>query len=378
MRIGIMLRAYEEKGGVGVYTRNVTRHLIESAPQHEFFLYFSNPDSVGAYAQFPNAQARYVPARGKFAWDQLAMPRMFKQDRLDVLFHPKFTVPLLCASKSVMMLHGAGWFIPEVQHFWSRTTRLYTRFMMPVYCRLAGAVLAVSEITRQVFIDRLGVAPDKITTIYFAPGTQFGVVPDAAQTQAVRERYALPEGFILTLSGGDRAERKNFGAIIEAFRRAHATHPCALVVAGRGCEEFRTRYDIPDEGWGRDVHFPGWVDQADLPVFYRQAELFLYPSNMEAHPIPVTEALACGTPIVTSNAYGLKELAGDAALLVDPADPDAIAAAVLRLFDEPALRAELQARAAVRSRLFDWDLCAQKTLAILERVGRVGTLLTSK
>jgi glycosyltransferase involved in cell wall biosynthesis len=371
MRIGIMLRAYEEKGGVGVYTRNVTRHLIEAAPQHEFFLYFCNRDSLGAYADYPNARARFVPARGKFLWDQVMMPRRFRQDRLDVLFHPKFTVPLLCASKSVMMLHGAGWFIPEVQHFWSRTTRIYTRFMMPVYCRLAGAVLAVSEITRQVFIDSLGVDPEKITTIYFAPGKQFGVPPDAAQTEAVRARHALPEHFILTLSGGDRAERKNFGAIIEAFRRVHARHPCALVVAGRGCEDFRTRYHIPDEGWGRDVHFPGWVDQADLPVLFRQADLFLYPSNMEAHPIPVTEALATGTPIVTSNAYGLKELAGDAALLVDPADPDAIAAAVLRLFDEPALREALQARAEIRSKLFDWGVCARKTLAILEKVGRV-------
>jgi glycosyltransferase involved in cell wall biosynthesis len=372
MRIGIMLRAYEEKGGVGVYTRNVTRHLLEHGAEHEFFLYFSNPDSVGAYAEYPNTHARVVPLRGKFIWDQVLMPRMFRKDRLDVLFHPKFTVPLLCASKSVMMLHGAGWFIPEVQHFWTRTTRIYTRIMMPIYCRLAGAVLAVSEITRDVFIERLGVAPDKITTLYFAPGKQFSAPPDAAHTAAVKARYALPERYILTLSGGDRAERKNFGAILEAFKRVHAQSPCALVVAGRGCETFRERYSIPGEGWGRDVHFPGWVDQADLPVFFREAELFLYPSNMEAHPIPVTEALATGTPIVTSNAYGLKELAGDAALLVDPSDPDAIAAAVLRLVSDARLREQLEVRAAERSKLFDWDVCAKRTLAILETVAAKG------
>jgi glycosyltransferase involved in cell wall biosynthesis len=91
---------------------------------------------------------------------------------------------------------------------------------------------------------------------------------------------------------------------------------------------------------------------------------------MEAHPIPITEALATGTPIVTSNAYGLKELAGDAALLVDPANPDEIATAVLRLLREPQLREELQRRAAERAKLFDWDDCAQRTVAILERVGR--------
>lgn len=370
MRIGIMLRAYEEKGGVGVYARNVTRHLLEHGGQHEFFLFFCNPDSVAAYSEYANATARYVPGKNKFVWDQLMMPRMFRQDRLDVLFHPKFTVPLRYASKSVMMLHGAGWFIPEVRHFWSRATRIYTRFMMPVYCRRAGAVLAVSEITRQVFIERLGVAPEKITTLYFAPGKQFGTIPSDEQTRAVREKYGLPGRYILTLSGGDRADRKNFGAIIAAFERIHEKVPCALVVAGRGCEDFRTRYGIPDEGWGRHVYFPGWVDQADLPVFFRQAEIFLYPSNMEAHPIPITEALATGTPIVTSDAYGLKELAGDAALLVDPADPDAIAGAAVRLMEDGGLREELRGRAEERSKLFDWEIHARKTLAILERVAR--------
>ena len=369
MRIGIMLRAHEEQGGVGVYARNVTRHLLGLGQEHEFFLYFSNRSSLRAYREFSNAHGRFVPLRGKFLWDQVLIPRMFHRDRLDVLFHPKFTVPLLCARHSVMVLHGAGWFIPETRRFWSRTTRLYARLMMPIYCRLAGAVLSVSEITRQVFIDRLGVSPEKITTVYFAPGVQFGSEPTAARSAAIKARYALPELYILTLSGGDRAERKNFGAILESFRRVHDQRRCALVVAGRGCEDFPARYRIPDTGWGRDVIFTGWVDQSDLPVLYRQASVFLYPSNMEAFPIPVTEALACGTPIVTSDAYGLKELAGDAALLVDPADPDAIAGAVLRLLSNPDLREQLRARAAVRSKLFDWDECAQKTLTILTRIG---------
>jgi glycosyltransferase involved in cell wall biosynthesis len=369
MRIGIMLRAYEEKGGVGVYARNVTRHLLRAGGDHSFFLYFCNPDSLEAYREFPNVTARYLPMRGKFLWDQVQVPRHFRRDRLDVLFHPKFTVPLLCARRSVMVLHGAGWFIPETRRFWTRTTRIYARLGMPVYCRLAGAVLAVSEITRRVFIERLGVAPGKITTVYFAPGEQFRSAPSAERTEAVRARYALPDRYILTLSGGDRAERKNFAAILDSFRRVHEQFPCSLVVAGRGCEDFRARYGIPDAGWGRDVVFTGWVDQADLPVLYRQASVFLYPSNMEAFPIPVTEALASGTPIVTSNAYGLKELAGDAALLVDPSSPEEIAAAVLRLLADETLRADFAGRASARSKLFDWDECAASTLSILERVG---------
>lgn len=369
MRIGIMLRAYEERGGVGVYARNVTRHLLELDTEHEFYLYFCNRDSMDAYREFTRAHPRFVAQSSKLVWDQVRMPQMFRRDRLDVLFHPKFTVPFQCAGRSAMVLHGAGWFIPETRHFWSRSTRLYARLTMPLYCRMAGAVVSVSEITRQVFIDRLGVSPDKITTIYFGPGRQFAAAPSEALVDAVRARYALPERYILTLSGGDRAERKNFGAIIESFRRVHERAGCALVVAGRDCEGLRARYGIPDSGWGSHVLFTGWVEQADLPVLYRDALAFLYPSNMEAFPIPVTEALACRTPIVTSAAYGLKELAGEAALLVDPANVDAIAEALLRLLNDEELRAELSARAAARSRLFDWDACARKTLSILERIG---------
>jgi glycosyltransferase involved in cell wall biosynthesis len=371
MRIGIMLRAYEERGGVGVYARNVTRHLLRHGSAHEFFLYFCNPDSLGAYDEFANATARYLPPRGKLIWDQVQVPRQFRRDRLDVLFHPKFSVPLACARRSVMVLHGAGWFIPETRRYWSRTTRAYARVMMPIYCRLAGAVLAVSEITRQVFLERLAVSPDKITTVYFAPGEQFGSPPAADQDAAVQEKYALPERYILTLSGGDRAERKNFASIVDSFRRVHAEFPCSLVVAGRDCEDFRTRYAIPDEGWGRGVVFTGWVDQSDLPAVYRRASVFLYPSNMEAFPIPVTEALASGTPIVTSNAYGLQELAGDAALLVNPSKPEEIAAAVLQLLTDARLRAELAGRATERAKLFNWDECAARTLSILGRVGEM-------
>lgn len=370
MRIGVMLRAFEEQGGVGVYTRNVTRHLLRAAPQHEFFLYFGRRQDLGAFAEFGNAVERFVPLGNKAIWDQVKMPIRFYRDRLDALFHPKFTVPLLCGRRSVMVLHGAGWFIPETRHYWSRTTRLYTRMMMPIYCRRAGAVLSVSEITRQEFCRRLGVPQSKITTVYFAPGEQFAHPVDRARIDQVLGRYGLEPGFILTLTGGDRAERKNFATILEAFRIAHAKRPCKLVVAGRGCEDFRERYAIPDSGYGADIMFTGWVDQQDLPALYRSAALFLYPSNMEAFPIPITEALASETPIVTSDAYGLRELAGDAALLADPSRPGDVANAMQKILEDDELREDLRARARLRSERFDWGRCSRETLEILEAVGK--------
>jgi len=370
MRIGIMLRAAAEKGGVGVYTRNIARHLVATARQHDFVLYVRRPEDGSGFAAYPNATVREVHAPGKFLWDQVAIPWRFRGDRLDAIFHPKFTVPLLCAGRSAMVLHGAGWFIPETRQYWSRASRIYARLMMPLYCRTAGAVLSVSNITRDVFIERLGVSADKIETVYFAPGDQFNRRCTPPELTRIREKYSLPEEYILTVSGADRDDRKNFAGILEAYRRIHERRRVSLVVAGRGCDALRQRYRLPDTGYGADILFPGWIEQAELPALYQMAALFLYPSNMEAFPIPITEALASGTPTVTSNVFGLKELAGDAALLVDPRDADAIADASLALLDDIALRETLRSRAAERSKLFDWERCAHRTIAILERIGR--------
>lgn len=368
MRIGLMLRAYSEKGGVGVYTRNIARHLVETDKENDYFLYFSSAEFEGTFAHCPNVTERVVDIGSKVLWDQLAMPYWFRKDKLDAIFHPKFTVPLLCGGRSVMVLHGAGWFIPETKKFWSRTTRIYTRIMMPIYCRVAGKVIAVSDITRDVFIEKLGVSPAKIKRVYFAPGTQFQRRYSAEEVAEVRKKYQLPENFVLTISGGDRDDRKNFATILEAYRKVYASHPCNLVVAGRGCEQFRQRYGIPDDGYGGAISFPGWVDQKDLPALFQMAAVFVYPSNMEAHPIPITEALATRTPTVTSNVFGLQELAGDAAVLVNPADADEIADGVVRLLTDTDLREDLRQKAEYRSQLFTWDRCVAETRAIIHAV----------
>ena len=117
---------------------------------------------------------------------------------------------------------------------------------------------------------------------------------------------------------------------------------------------------------GADLHFPGWLAQEDLPALYSRAAAFLYPSNLEAFPIPITEALACGTPIVTSDANGLREIAGDAALLVPPDDPEAIGDALARVVGDADLARELRARGLAQSQRYSWDRCVRETLAVLE------------
>ncbi len=368
MRIGIMLRALDEKGGVAVYTRYITEELLRIDDRNEYVLFYRSDDHVGRYADPPRITERVIRGRHKPVWDQVAIPLACRREGIDVLFHPKFTVPLLAPCPTVMTVHGADWFIPEHARFYPRMDVAYIRAVMPHYFRRAAAVLSVSQITTDNFDRVLGLPPGKVVTTFLAPGKQFRPVDDSRKLEEVRARYGLPERFILTLSKVGGGGRKNARGVFEAYRRVHGRVPQHLVVGGKGCEVFRQEYDIPSEGWGADIHFPGWMDQADLPAVYSLADLYLYPSNLEAFPIPVSEAMACGIPIVTSKANGLEEIAGDGALLVDPQDPDEIAEAVIALLTDPDLHARTAAAGRERSRLYSWERCATETLEVLERV----------
>jgi glycosyltransferase involved in cell wall biosynthesis len=368
MRIGIMLRSILEQGGVGVYSRYITQELLELDQQNQYVLFYRSKANLGTFASYPNVIERVVQAPNKALWDQVAIPYACWREQVDVVFHPKFTVPLLAPCKSVMVLHGAGWFMPDTRKFWNALDLKYVRMMMPIYWRRAAAVLSVSQITTDTFNRVLRLPPGKIRTVYFGPGKHFRPVRETAELERVRSKYRLPDRFILTLSGHDRGARKNIDGILKAYQIYHGKSPHKLVVGGKGCDRFRAEYAIPENGYGRDIHFPGWIDQQDLPAIYSLADLFLYPSFSEAFPIPITEALACGTPIITSSLNGLQEIAGDAALAVDATVPEAIAEGIGRVLLNPELRATLASRSLARSELFSWGKCAWQTLQVLESV----------
>ena len=363
-----MLRALDERGGIGVYTRGILAELLALDEQNSWVLYYRDPSNLGRYADRPNVVERVIGGLGNGMWDQVAIPRACRRDDVDVVFHPKFPVPVVSPCPTVMVLHGADWLIPAQARHYPRSNVLAMKVLLPLWCRRAAAILSVSELTTRNIIEAVGLPENKVTTTYFAPARHFRRVDDPARIAEVRRRYDLPARFIFTLSKPGGGSRKNAAVLFDAYRRLAPTVDHELVVGGRGCEQFRIEYSLPEDGWGARIRFPGWIDQADLPAIYSAADLFLYPSNLEAFPIPITEAMACGTPIVTSDANGLLEIAGDAALRVDPADPGAIADAARRVLGSPDLAARLSEQGLVRSARFSWDRCARQTLDVLLRV----------
>jgi glycosyltransferase involved in cell wall biosynthesis len=370
MRIGIMLRSIDELGGVGVYTRNIVKELLQLDKINQYILFYANPANIGLFSHHENVSEDLVRGRNKAVWDQISIPRACRLSNVDVIFHPKFTAPLFAPCNAVMVVHGADWLIPEQAQFYTWWDVKYMQTMLPLYFRKSSAVISVSQETTDNFNRILKLPEGKIQTIYFAPGRHFKRIIDPEVLQQVRERYQLPEKFILTLTKRKGGDRKNLGQVFRAYACYHekTLTPHKLIIGGKDCHLFRDEYTIPKDGYGKDIVFPGWIDQMDLPAVFSLADLYLYPSNLEAFPIPLTEAMACGTPILTSNVNGLKEIAGDAALLIDPNDTEGIANGMAQILSNSELRETLSHRGLERSSRFSWDLCAKSTLALLERV----------
>jgi glycosyltransferase involved in cell wall biosynthesis len=369
MRIGMMLRTLDEKGGIATYTRYLLEEMLALDRRNEYVLFYRTPAHVGRFSRYPNVKERVIRGSHKAYWDQVAIPLACWREKVDLVFHPKFTAPLLAPCKAIMVVHGADWLMPDQAVFYPKWNVRYNRFFLPLYFRKCEVVISVSQLTTDNFYATLKLPPGKVRTVYFGPAKHFRRVEDPAALDRVKRKYSLPDRFVLTLSGYDRGRRKNIDGIIHAYEIFHGKTDHKLVIGGKDCYKFKADYGVPENGYGKDIVFPGWIEQEDLPAFYTLADLYLYPSNLEAFPIPITEAMACGTPIVTSNVNGLVEIAGEAALFVDPEKPAEIADAMVKVLGDPALRQQLRAKGLARSQDFSWPKCARETLAIIEESG---------
>jgi glycosyltransferase involved in cell wall biosynthesis len=373
MRIGIMARSYDEKGGIGVYTRNIIRELLAIDPHNEYFIYFKNPALLGSIQGHPNATERYVPGRHKLLWDQVAIPRVARRDRVDLIFHPKFTAPLFASAKRIMVVHGADTMLAEYAKEYKLFDVVYDRTIRPLYFKVCVKVLSISNYSTEGNARTIPRFKERLVTTYFGPHAGFEPIHDREHLETIRRRYELPETFILTViryDPGTPNTRKNAGNMLKAYALLKNDRKVKhkFVVVGKDCHRFAAEHRIDRLGIENDVIFPGLVNQSDLPAFYNMASLYLYPTIIEAFPVPITEAMACGTPIVTSHGTGLEELAGEAALKVNPLNPVEIAEAAHRLLTDSVLARQLIERGFERSKLFSWERCARQTLEVFESV----------
>jgi glycosyltransferase involved in cell wall biosynthesis len=363
-----MLRHYDQHGGgVRVYTQRLLRAMLDLRSQHEFVLLYRNPALIGTYGGEPGVTEVALPARSVLSWDQLAVPPAVERQGIDLLFNPKYSIPLRARCRTVWVCHGLDWY---VMPWGSRLVdRMSHRFLVPRYARKADAIVAVSEVTRQHVMQYLAVPPERVATVYSGVDDVFRRPLAQDQLDRIRKKYSLPQRFLLY--AGAIYPPKNFSRLIQAYGRVGPGRGIPLIVAG-GENRFLSEDELrqPEAlGIADWVRWPGWIEQDELAGLYAMADALLLPSIFESCGLPVLEAMAAGCPVVTADRYGTKELAEGAAVLVEPESVESIAEGIRQVLDDTSLRAELIAAGRVRSRDFTWRRCAAETLGALERVG---------
>jgi glycosyltransferase involved in cell wall biosynthesis len=336
-------------------------------------------DVVNTYTLYCNQlPARLPPLGANVTVHCIPLPRLWTHARLsgevlwhppDVLFIPAHVLPLgaplVRRMRTVVTVHDLGYLRYPEAH--TAAQRLYLRLSTIWSARAASHLIAVSAATRSDLVRLAGVSPDRITVVHHGVAERFRQpVADPARAKAIvggDELYFLYVGTV--------QPRKNLARVIEAFadasrRLADASIAPILVIAGkRGWLSEGIARRAAECGVAHRVRFVGYVADDDLPALYREALGFVFPSLYEGFGMPVLEAMACGAPVLTSNSSSLPEVAGDAALMVDPLDTGAIAEGLARLACDAALRQELRQRGYRRAAQFTWDRCAEETLRVL-------------
>jgi glycosyltransferase involved in cell wall biosynthesis len=377
MRIGIDATALPPRPvGAGNYIIELIRH-IERMDRADEFVVFAQPhgrDLIDVEAR-PGFEwvmiSEHSPAR-RLVWEQVAFPRLVGKARLDLLHSPHYTRPMRLPCASVVTFHDMTFFL--YPHLHTLSKRLYFPQAIRLSARKADALIADSESTRQDAIRLLGISPERIYTIPLGVSPAFHPVHEVERLEAVRQRYSLPEHFILYV--GLVEPRKNLPMLLRAFQRLQedlriqgVPNPVPLVIVGRFGWATEQVFELVDAlAIKEKVHFSGYIPAEDLPIVYNLADVFVYPSLYEGFGLPPLEAMACGTPVITTAVSSMPEHVGEAGLLIPPQDEGALFQALVAVIRDSDLRRQLSKKGPERAAHYSWNRTAQETLNVYRRV----------
>lgn len=355
--------------GTENYSLHLIRELLALGGGHRFRLYFNQAPPPGLF--LGDAESRVMPSPR--LWTHLRLSWEMRSRPPDLLFVPSHVLPLVHPHRSVVTVHDLGYHYYPQAHTLSQN--LYLRWSTRYNARAATTVLADSEATRADLLHYYRIPEGKIIVVYPGRDETLAPVADLEALAAVRARYSLADPYLLYV--GTLHPRKNLVRLVQAFAALLRSGPesipsdLQLVLAGQKGWLYEEIFaQVRKLGLTGRVVLTGYVPDADLAALLSGALAFVFPSLYEGFGLPVLEAMACGTPVVCSGVSSLPEVAGDAALLVDPLDVEALAEALGRIATDDELRASLVGRGFGQVRRFSWRRCAEQTLQVLEETGR--------
>jgi glycosyltransferase involved in cell wall biosynthesis len=374
MKIGIEVQRLfrRKKFGIECSSLELIKTLREVEPNHEYIVFAKNDEDKNCLAASDSLKIKIVKGRIFADFEQFFLPLAAGRERIDILHCTGNTAPYFSPVPVVQTLHDVIFMdaIPENDSFYQRFGNLYRRKVVPLVTPRSKAVITVSQYEKERILNRLNTNPERIHVIYNGLNEKrFYFNQDPAFQRSVRHKYDLPEEYILFL--GNPSYRKNAARVIQAYVQyaKQVEKPVPLVTPGL------TRSYISERLKELSFHYdkglfiaPGYIADEDLPAVYQLSKVFLFPSLSEGFGMPIVEAMACGTPVITSRISCMPEIAGDAAILTDPFNASEIADAMRRLTTEKELRLEKIEAGLINARRFSWKRSAEKILRLYEVV----------
>jgi glycosyltransferase involved in cell wall biosynthesis len=368
VRIAIDARKYRDFG-IGTYIRNLVRQLARLDRSTEYVLLCKPEDQAELAALGPNFRAVVETAPPYSVAEQVRIPMALRREHIDLFHAPHYVLPPLINCRSVVTIHDCI-HLMFPQYLPGRMAHGYARTSLWLAAHRSNRILTVSETSKSDILRRFRVPADKITVVYNAIDERLSEAPPDEAFERVRIRYQLRDPF--ALYAGNIKPHKNLERLIDAFDRLHRQpgfDGLRLVIIGDEISKYQgLRRAVHRHKLHKHVRFFGYVPVDTLSVLYRLASVFVFPSLYEGFGLPPLEAMASGTPVVTSNVSSLPEVVGDAAVLVDPYDPDSIADGMKQALTDSDLRDRLVERGLAKVREYSWERSVARIREVYEEV----------
>jgi len=360
-----------QKMGVGVYGLNLILNLKSEQDIHYYVLVQDDESSLDkcesdGITLIKIDSKKYRKLIYRFFLEQFYLPYLVYKYNINAIHSLHYSFPVMTKARKIVTVCDMIFYKYPALHIKSKV--LYFRFFIWLTTFFADKVICISKSTQQDYLARFKVSPELTTVIELGKDQSYHPDIDRGEVKRVLNKYSIDSDFILFI--GTIEPRKNISNLILAYARFVAEGYCnRLVIVGKKGWHYDALFSLINElGLSDNIIFTGFIEETEKPYFLAGASVFVYPSVYEGFGIPVLEALACGTPTITSNISSMPEVAGDAALLVTPESPEEIYDAIKKILLDPILRTELKARSLRQASNFTWDKTASKTIDVYKRV----------